>query len=246
MRAVSKRDSEMVTPGNVNQARKIKIMLVEDEQAIVDFLTLGLTYEGFEVQSCLDGGLALGLAAEFKPDLVVLDLMLPGMDGLEIARRLRAGSDLGIIILTAREDSETTVKGLNLGADDYVIKPFDFPVLVARIRSVLRRKGQLQQDVLTVGNVTLNRNSHEVRRGEQAVELTNKEFELLEMLMDHPRQVFSRETILNRVWGYDFAGNTNVVDVYISYLRDKLEEKDESSRLIHTVRGVGYTFRPNL
>lgn len=229
-----------------SNSRKIKIMLVEDEQAIVDFLTLGLTYEGFEVQSCLDGGQALGLAAEFKPDLVVLDLMLPGMDGLEIARRLRAGSDLGIIMLTAREDSETTVKGLNLGADDYVIKPFDFPVLVARIRSVLRRKGQLQQDVLTVGNVTLNRNSHEVLRGEQPVELTNKEFELLEMLMDHPRQVFSRETILNRVWGYDFAGNTNVVDVYISYLRDKLEEKDESSRLIHTVRGVGYTFRPNL
>ncbi|MDB5080846.1 MAG: DNA-binding response regulator [Chloroflexi bacterium] len=235
----------MGTSENGNQARKIKIMLVEDEQPIVDFLTLGLNYEGFEVQSCLDGGLALGLAADFKPDLVVLDLMLPGMDGLEIARRLRAGSDLGIIILTAREDSQTTVKGLNLGADDYVIKPFDFPVLVARIRSVLRRKGQLQEDTLTVGDVTLNRNSHEVRRGDQPVELTNKEFELLEMLMDHPRQVFSRETILNRVWGYDFAGNTNVVDVYISYLRDKLEGKDESSRLIHTVRGVGYTFRPN-
>jgi DNA-binding response OmpR family regulator len=236
----------MANPDNGSPARKIKIMLVEDEQPIVDFLTLGLTYEGFEIQSCLDGGQALGLAAEFKPDLVVLDLMLPGLDGLEIARRLRAGSDLGIVMLTAREDSETTVKGLNLGADDYVIKPFDFPVLVARIRSVLRRKGQLQQDTLTVGNVTLNRNSHEVRRGNQPVELTNKEFELLEMLMGHPRQVFSRETILNRVWGYDFAGNTNVVDVYISYLRDKLEDKDENSRLIQTVRGVGYTFRPNL
>jgi DNA-binding response OmpR family regulator len=235
----------MANPDNGSPARKIKIMLVEDEQPIVDFLTLGLTYEGFEIQSCLDGGQALGLAAEFKPDLVVLDLMLPGLDGLEIARRLRAGSDLGIVMLTAREDSETTVKGLNLGADDYVIKPFDFPVLVARIRSVLRRKGQLQQDTLTVGNVTLNRNSHEVRRGNQPVELTNKEFELLEMLMGHPRQVFSRETILNRVWGYDFAGNTNVVDVYISYLRDKLEDKDENSRLIQTVRGVGYTFRPN-
>jgi DNA-binding response OmpR family regulator len=236
----------MANPDNSSTVRKIKIMLVEDEQPIVDFLTLGLTYEGFEIQSCLDGGQALGLAAEFKPDLVVLDLMLPGMDGLEIARRLRAGSDSGIVMLTAREDSETTVKGLNLGADDYVIKPFDFPVLVARIRSVLRRKGQLQQDTLTVGNVTLNRNSHEVRRGNQPVELTNKEFELLEMLMGHPRQVFSRETILNRVWGYDFAGNTNVVDVYISYLRDKLEDKDENSRLIQTVRGVGYTFRPNL
>jgi DNA-binding response OmpR family regulator len=236
----------MANPDNSSTVRKIKIMLVEDEQPIVDFLTLGLTYEGFEIQSCLDGGQALGLAAEFKPDLVVLDLMLPGMDGLEIARRLRAGSDSGIVMLTAREDSETTVKGLNLGADDYVIKPFDFPVLVARIRSVLRRKGQLQQDTLTVGNVTLNRNSHEVRRGNQPVELTNKEFELLEMLMSHPRQVFSRETILNRVWGYDFAGNTNVVDVYISYLRDKLEDKDENSRLIQTVRGVGYTFRPNL
>jgi DNA-binding response OmpR family regulator len=235
----------MANPDNSSTVRKIKIMLVEDEQPIVDFLTLGLTYEGFEIQSCLDGGQALGLAAEFKPDLVVLDLMLPGMDGLEIARRLRAGSDSGIVMLTAREDSETTVKGLNLGADDYVIKPFDFPVLVARIRSVLRRKGQLQQDTLTVGNVTLNRNSHEVRRGNQPVELTNKEFELLEMLMGHPRQVFSRETILNRVWGYDFAGNTNVVDVYISYLRDKLEDKDENSRLIQTVRGVGYTFRPN-
>lgn len=224
--------------------QKTKIMVVDDEQGIVDFLVLGLNYEGFEVRSCLNGNDALPLAAEFKPDIVVLDLMLPGMDGLEICRRLRSsGSDAGIVMLTAREDAQTTVHGLNLGADDYIVKPFDFSVLVARLRSVLRRRGQLDQDILSVGDLGLNRTTREVTRGGRVVDLTNKEFEVLELLMAHPRQVFSRETILNRIWGYDFAGNTNVVDVYISYLREKLEDKGEEARLIHTVRGVGYTIR---
>jgi DNA-binding response OmpR family regulator len=187
----------------------------------------------------------LGLAAEFKPDIAVLDLMLPGMDGLEICKRLRAGSDIGIVMLTAREDSTTTVKGLELGADDYVVKPFDFAVLVARLRSVLRRRGKLEQDLLRVGDLSINRTTREVWRGERQIELTNKEYDLLEMLMAHPRQIFSRETILNRVWGYDFAGNTNVVDVYISYLREKLDDKgnEDEPRLIHTVRGIGYTLK---
>jgi DNA-binding response OmpR family regulator len=226
------------------EAEKIKIMLVDDEKPIIDFLVLGLTYEGFEVRYCLDGSEALGLAAEFKPEVIVLDLMLPGMDGLEICRRLRAaGNDAGIVMLTAREDAQTTIQGLSLGADDYVAKPFDFAVLVARIRSVLRRRGQSEEDVLTVGDLTLSRTTHEVRRGDRLIDLTNKEFELLEMFMAHPRQVYSRETILNRVWGYDFAGNTNIVDVYVSYLREKLEDKGEENRLIHTVRGVGYSLR---
>lgn len=226
------------------EAEKIKIMLVDDEKPIIDFLVLGLTYEGFEVRFCLDGNEALGLAAEFKPEVIVLDLMLPGMDGLEICRRLRAaGNEAGIVMLTAREDAQTTIQGLSLGADDYVAKPFDFAVLVARIRSVLRRRGQSEEDVLTVGDLTLSRTTHEVRRGDRRIDLTNKEFELLEMFMAHPRQVYSRETILNRVWGYDFAGNTNIVDVYVSYLREKLEDKGEENRLIHTVRGVGYSLR---
>jgi len=223
--------------------RKIKVMLVDDEQSIINFLKLGLGYEGFEVRYCLEGSQALGLAAEFKPDLVVLDLMLPGMDGLEICKRLRAGSDVGIIILTAREDSETTIKGLELGADDYVVKPFEFSILVARLRSVLRRRGQLEQDILRAGDLTLNRATREVWDGERQIELTNKEFDLLEMLIAHPRQVFSRETILNRVWGYDFAGNTNIVDVYISYLREKLAQENQEQTYIHTVRGIGYTLK---
>lgn len=222
--------------------RKIKVMLVDDEMSIINFLKLGLGYEGFEVRYCLDGSQALALAAEFKPDLVVLDLMLPGMDGMEVCKRLRSSSDVGIVMLTAREDAQTTIQGLDLGADDYVVKPFDFPVLVARLRSVLRRRGQLEHDLITVGDLTLNRATREVTRGEQTVELTAKEFDLLEMLMAHPRQVFSRETILNRVWGYDFVGNTNIVDVYISYLREKLDDEGEE-RLIHTVRGIGYTLK---
>jgi len=169
--------------------------------------------------------------------------MLPGMDGLEICKRLRAGSDVGIIILTAREDSETTIKGLELGADDYVVKPFEFSILVARLRSVLRRRGQLEQDILRAGDLTLNRATREVWDGERQIELTNKEFDLLEMLIAHPRQVFSRETILNRVWGYDFAGNTNIVDVYISYLREKLAQENQEQTYIHTVRGIGYTLK---
>lgn len=231
------------TADEQNQSRKTKVLVVDDEESIVSFLQLGLGYEGFEVRTCLDGGLALGVAAEFKPDLIILDLMLPGMDGLEICKRLRAGSDIGIVMLTAREDAATTVKGLDLGADDYVVKPFDFPVLVARLRSVLRRRGKVEQDVLNVGDLTLNRDTREVSRNDRSIELTSKEFDLLEMLMAHPRQVFSRETILNRVWGYDFAGNTNVVDVYISYLREKLGQTTEDPPLIFTVRGVGYTLK---
>ena len=170
------------------EAPKIKIMLVDDEKPIIDFLLLGLTYEGFEVRFCLDGNEALGLAAEFKPEVIVLDLMLPGMDGLEICRRLRAaGNNAGIVMLTAKEDAQTTIQGLSLGADDYVAKPFDFAVLVARIRSVLRRRGQTEEDILTVGDLTLSRTTHEVRRGDRLIDLTNKEFELLEMFMAHPR-----------------------------------------------------------
>lgn len=235
----------------------LRVLLVDDEQHILDFLRLGLSYEGFETRECTDGRHAIDIAAEFKPDMVILDVMLPGLDGVDVCKRLRSTGDVGILMLTARADAQTAVAALDLGADDYVVKPFDFKVLVARIRSVLRRRGKSQQDLLVVGDLTLNRMTRDVQRAGARIELTPTEFDLLEMFMAHPRQVFSREVILNRVWGFDYTGGANVVDVYVSYLRQKLarqpgrpveggddgESDSGPNRLIHTVRGVGFTLR---
>jgi len=222
--------------------RPVRVLVVDDEPLIVQMLNIALTYENFEVSVARTGNEAIMQAANVRPDIIILDIMLPGIDGLEVCRRLRDAGDVGIIMLTARGDVHDQVNGLDSGADDYLTKPFTLPVLLARIRAVLRRRGINLQSTLRVGDVSLDRMTRRVTRAERSIELTPREFDLLEMLIAHPRQVFSREAITNRVWGYDYLGDTNVVDVYISYLRDKLG--DSTRTLLRSVRGVGYSMEP--
>jgi len=203
---------------------------------------MGLTYEGFEVSVARTGYEAIEQAHSTKPDLVVLDIMLPGMDGVEVCKRLRATGDIGILMLTARGEVEDRIEGLDSGADDYLVKPFSFRELMARVRAILRRKGVNLHRVLRTGDVTMDRQTRRVTRGGQAVELTPREFDMLELFLMHPRQVFPRDVILNRVWGYDYLGDTNVIDVHIRHLREKL--RDEERSLIRSVRGIGYALEP--
>jgi DNA-binding response OmpR family regulator len=220
-----------------------RILIIEDEAEIAGYLRRGLTFEGFTVEIAADGPAGLAAARENPPDLVVLDLMLPGLDGLEVARRLRAVSEVPIIILTARDAIPDRVAGLESGADDYLVKPFAFEELLARIRVRLRRGQSAQQtDVLRYANLTMDTAARDVRIGERRVDLTAKEYELLELFMRHPQQVMTREVIYDRVWGYDFGGESNIIEVYVRYLRQKLEAASEP-RLIQTVRGVGYILR---
>jgi DNA-binding response OmpR family regulator len=229
-------------PTTSDAERPIRVLVVDDEPLIVQMLTIALTYEKFEVSVARDGAEAIRQANQTKPDLVILDWMMPNMDGIEVARRLRTAGDVGILMLTAKGEDEDQVQGLESGADGYLIKPFTLPVLLAHIKAILRRKGINLQSTLRAGDVTLDRVTREVARGDLQIELTPREFDLLEMLLAHPRQVFTREAILNRVWGYDYFGDTNVVDVYIRYLREKLG--DEGRTLIRSIRGVGYTLDP--
>ncbi|MFP4436211.1 MAG: response regulator transcription factor [Chloroflexaceae bacterium] len=220
-----------------------RILIIEDEAEIAGYLRRGLTFEGFTVEIAADGPAGLAAARENPPDLLVLDLMLPGLDGLEVARRLRAVSEVPIIILTARDAIPDRVAGLESGADDYLVKPFAFEELLARIRVRLRRNQSAQQtDVLRYANLTMDTAARDVRIGERRVDLTAKEYELLELFMRHPQQVMTREVIYDRVWGYDFGGESNIIEVYVRYLRQKLEASGEP-RLIQTVRGVGYILR---
>lgn len=221
--------------------QRLKALVVDDEASIIDFIKLGLTYEGFEVKTARDGPNALALAREFNPDVIVLDVMLPGMDGMEVCQRVRAQSDAGIIMLTARDELQDRITGLDRGADDYVVKPFRFEELIARIRAVLRRRGTTRQQELMVADLTLDQDTREVHRGNRLIELTPREYDLLKLFMFNPKQVLSKETILERVWGYDFEGDANIVEVYIRYLREKLE--DIPPKLVQTVRGVGYILR---
>ncbi|HEV3232051.1 MAG TPA: response regulator transcription factor [Candidatus Dormibacteraeota bacterium] len=214
-----------------------RVLVVDDEQGIVDFVKLGLQYEGFEVATAADGKQALIAISEFKPDIVVLDIGMPRMDGLEVSRALQ-GSEIGIVILSARDGLQDRLAGLTAGADDYLVKPFHFEELLARVRAVLRRRKPTAGEVLRVGNVTLNDGTRDVQVGDRAVELTAREFDLLKLLMQHPNQVLPRDRILDQVWGYNFYGDENNVEVYIRYLRQKLG--DEDRQLIQTVRGVGY------
>ena len=218
------------------------ILVIEDEQKIADFLRRGLTYEGFKVEVCLDGESGLKAARDTPPDLVVLDWMLPGLDGLEVCRRLRAGGSVPILMLTAKDSVSDRVKGLDSGADDYVVKPFAFEELIARVRALLRRSHTAEDTVLRFADLTLNVSTREVTRGTHKIELTTKEFDLLHFFIRHPRQVMTREMLYDRIWGYDFGGESNILEVYIRYLRSKLEAAGES-RLIQTVRGVGYALR---
>jgi DNA-binding response OmpR family regulator len=220
-----------------------RILIVEDEAEIAGYLRRGLALEGFTVDIATDGPAGLAAARESPPDLVVLDLMLPGLDGLEVARRLRAASSVPIIILTARDAVPDRVAGLESGADDYLVKPFAFEELLARMRVQLRRQQSAQQpSVLRYGDLTMDTAAREVRMGDRRVDLTTREYELLELFMRHPQQVLTREVIYDRVWGYDFGGESNIIEVYVRYLRQKLEANNEP-RLIHTVRGVGYILR---
>ncbi|MEW5857577.1 MAG: response regulator transcription factor [Cyanobacteriota bacterium] len=219
------------------------ILLVEDEAKLARFLELELTYEGYQVSVAHDGLSGLTMARESNPELVILDWMLPGLSGLELCRRLRTtGNKVPIILLTAKDEVSDRVAGLDAGADDYVVKPFSIEELLARVRAHLRRNQEENPDLLQFEDLSLNRQTREVYRGDRAIELTAKEFDLLEHLLAHPRQVITRDRILEQVWGYDFMGDSNIIEVYIRYLRLKLEENNEK-RLIQTVRGVGYVLR---
>ncbi|MDZ7843885.1 MAG: response regulator transcription factor [Anaerolineales bacterium] len=221
---------------------KPKILIIEDDQGILKFLNRGLSYEGYEVMVAEDGEQGLKKAETEKPDLVILDLMLPGIDGLEVCRQLRNNGDIPILMLTAKDQTNDRVTGLDMGADDYMVKPFEFRELLARIRALLRRTKPAQTKQLEFLDLTLDRGTRRASRGERVISLTAKEFELLELFMEHPRQVLTREVIYDRVWGYNFGGQSNIIEVYVRYLRQKLE-KDEEPRLIHTLRGVGYVLR---
>ncbi|MDJ0735345.1 MAG: response regulator transcription factor [Nostocaceae cyanobacterium] len=219
------------------------ILLVEDEVKLAKFVELELGYEGYQVTVAHDGLTGLTAARESHPDLVILDWMLPGLSGLEICRRLRTTGDrVPVILLTAKDEVSDRVAGLDAGADDYVVKPFSLDELLARIRAHLRRTQETEADILQFDDLKLDRRSREVYRGTRQIELTAKEFDLLEYLMVHPRQVITRDRILEEVWGYDFMGDSNIIEVYIRYLRLKLEANKEK-RLIQTVRGVGYVLR---
>ncbi len=221
----------------------MRILVVDDDPEILNLIRRGLAYEGHTVETAADGYEALTKAREKLPDLVVLDVMMPGLEGTEVARRLKHGGDVPILMLTAKGTVEDRVTGLDAGADDYLIKPFSFDELLARIRALGRRYHPREEgDVLRFADLTLNVNTMEVKRGETVIELTTQEFHLLEYFMQHPRQVLKRDQIYERVWGFDFSGESNVMEVYIRYLRSKLEVGG-LPRLIHTVRGVGYALR---
>jgi DNA-binding response OmpR family regulator len=219
-----------------------RVLVVEDDAEIADVLGRSLRQEGYEVRTSGDGIDALDAAAAFVPDLVVLDLGLPRLDGVEVCRRLRADGDVPILMLTARAETEDRVDGLDSGADDYLTKPFERRELLARIRALLRRRPPRGTAALQVGDLLLNADTREVRRGEREVELTNREFELLEHLMRNERLVVSRQRLLDEVWGYDPMAATNTIDVFVSNLRRKLEAGGEP-RMLHTKRGAGYVLR---
>ena len=222
-----------------------KVLVVDDEESIVQLLCTALRYEGFATASATTGREALTAAAEFRPDLVLLDVMLPDIDGFEVHRRLSGASAgrLPVVFLTARRDTDDRVRGLTIGADDYVVKPFSLEELIARVRAVLRRTRGEQEGVLRLSfeDLELDEETREVRRGGRLIELTPTEFSLLRYLLVNAGRVLSKAQILDHVWNYDFGGDSNVVETYISYLRKKVDREGEP--LIHTVRGFGYALR---
>lgn len=220
-----------------------RILIIEDEARIAQFVERGLIYEGYRVNVARDGQTGLSVARDNPPDLVILDWMLPGLDGLEVCKRLRAASDVPILMLTAKDDIKDRVVGLDAGADDYLVKPFSIDELMARVRALFRRSTPASRpEVLKFGELSLDTGTHRAYRNDRAIDLTAKEYELLELFMRNPRQVLTRDVIFDRVWGYDFGGESNIIEVYVRYLRQKTEQEEEG-RLIHTVRGVGYVLR---
>ncbi len=225
---------------------KRKILIVEDEAKIARFLELELKYEGYEIDIANNGRDGLEKGKSPDVDVIILDLMLPGLSGIEVCRRLRQTSDVPIIMLTAKDDISDKVTGLDIGADDYMTKPFAVEELLARIRVLLKRtdnnKIKTDSSVLEIGKLKLSKNNYKVEYDNENIDLTKKEFELLEFLMINKNIVLSREKILDKVWGYDYFGDTNIIDVYIRYLRSKIDQK-YNTNLIETVRGVGYIIR---
>jgi two-component system, OmpR family, response regulator len=224
----------------------LRILVVDDEPNIAELLQMALRYEGWVVRTAGTGRQAVTGARDFGPDAIVLDMMLPDFDGLEVLRKVRAHDDaVPVLFLTARDAVEDRVAGLTAGGDDYVTKPFSLEELVARLRGLLRRSRMTaarQGSELVVGDLVLDEDSHEVRRGEDLIELTATEFELLRYLMRNPKRVLSKAQILDRVWNYDFGGQSNVVELYVSYLRKKIDAG--RAPMIHTVRGAGYVLKP--
>ncbi len=224
----------------------LRVLVVDDEANIAELLSMALRYEGWETSVALTGQSAVATAKEVRPDAVVLDIMLPDFDGMEVLRRMRAEMpDVPVLFLTAKDSVEDRVAGLTAGGDDYVTKPFSLEEVVARLRGLMRRAGATSRrasSVLAVGDLTLDEDSHEVRRGGDEIALTATEFELLRFLMRNPRRVLSKAQILDRVWSYDFGGQANVVELYISYLRKKVDAG--RAPMIHTMRGAGYVLKP--
>jgi two-component system OmpR family response regulator len=234
-----------MSENNTPAVAGIKALVVDDEEPLADLVAMALRYEGWEVKTAHTVADAIKAHKSFQPDIAVLDIMLPDGDGLALLKSLRSSDPtLPVLFLTAKDAVEDRVQGLTLGGDDYVTKPFSLEELVARLRSVLRRSGrtpEVEHAVLQVGDLTLNEDSYEVFRGDTAIELTTTEFELLRYLMSNPRRVLSKNHILDRVWSYDFGGKQSIVEIYISYLRKKIDTLGPP--LIHTVRGVGYMIK---
>jgi two-component system, OmpR family, response regulator len=241
MNAVSERTALRRPDG-----QPLRVLVVDDEPAISDLVAMALRYEGWQIRTAATGTEAVRVAREFRPDAVVLDMMLPDLDGLEVMRRARAHDpELAVLFLTAKDAVEDRVAGLTAGGDDYVTKPFSLEEVVARLRGLMRRAGAMtaqQSSELVVGDLVLDEEGHEVSRAGVAIELTATEFELLRYLMRNPRRVLSKAQILDRVWNYDFGGQANVVELYISYLRKKIDAGREP--MIHTKRGAGYVLKP--
>ncbi|MFC5750619.1 response regulator transcription factor [Actinomadura rugatobispora] len=226
--------------------QSVRVLVVDDEPALAELLTLALRYEGWEVRSAPDGTSAVRVAREFRPDAVVLDVMLPDFDGLEVLRRIRGRFDgLPVLFLTAKDAIEDRIAGLTAGGDDYVTKPFSIEEVVLRLHALMRRTGVTEATAgttVTVGDLTLDEDTREVRRAGKEIQLTATEFELLRFLMRNPRRVLSKAQILDRVWSYDFGGQANIVELYISYLRKKIDAGRQP--MIHTKRGAGYVLKP--
>ena len=225
----------------------VRALVVDDEVSLGDLLQMALRYEGWDVRTATAGQQALSIARQFKPDVVVLDVMLPDLDGLEVLHRMRAdGGDTPVLFLTAKDSVDDRISGLTAGGDDYVTKPFSLEEVVARLRGLIRRSSRIISDAvdpeLQVGDLILNEESYEVFRAGVPIELTATEFELLRFLMRNPRRVLSKSQILDRVWSYDFGGRSSIVEIYISYLRKKIDA--DAPAMIHTVRGVGYMIKP--
>ena len=219
-----------------------RILVVDDDPGILNLLKRGLSYAGYTIDAAGDGVEALAKAMEREPDLVVLDIMMPELDGMEVCRRLRQASDTPVLMLTAKGTVADRIAGLDGGADDYLVKPFSLDELMARIRALLRRHTASSGEILRFSDLSLNTVTREVKRGNRSIELTAQEFDLLKLFLMHPRQVLARDFIYEKVWGYDFGGDSNVIEVYVRYLRSKLEA-DNQPRLVHTVRRAGYVLK---